>query len=109
MVQTNFVDVMDELRKQVQDLKQVVAELMVSKQQLQVSGQTSDHDLLLTKLFSDNLDNLTEIYPDSAGSPELRDLHTTDIQLPFATANSNALSQASVANSSSLITSSSMH
>jgi len=47
-------------------------------------------------LFSDNLDDLTEIYPDSA----------TDIQLPVATVNSNpALFQASAANSNSSITS----
>ena len=39
-VQTDFVDVMDELRKQVQDLKQVVAELTALKNQLRVSGQT---------------------------------------------------------------------
>ena len=56
-VQTDFVDVMDELRKQVQDLKQVVAELTALKNQLRVSGQTSDP--LLTELFSDNLDDLT--------------------------------------------------
>ena len=93
-VQTDFEDVTDELRKQVQDLKQVVAELTALKNQLRVSGQTSDP--LLTELFSDNLDDLTEIYPDSP----------TDIQLPVAAANSNpALSQASAANSSSSITS----
>ena len=93
-VQTDFEDVTDELRKQVQDLKQVVAELTALKNQLRVSGQTSDP--LLTELFSDNLDDLTEIYPDSP----------TDIQLSVAAANSNlALSQASAANSSSSITS----
>ena len=92
-VQTDFEDVTDELRKQVQDLKQVVAELTALKNQLRVSGQTSDP--LLTELFSDNLDDLTEIYPDSP----------TDIQLSVAAANSNlALSQASAANSSSSIT-----
>ena len=103
-VQTYFVDVTDELRKQVQDLKQVVTELTALKHQLRVSGQASDP--LLTELFSDNLDNLTEIYPDSAGSAELRDLpQSTDIQLPFTAADSNAPSQASAANTRSSITS----
>ena len=41
-VQTDFVYVTEELRKQVQDLKQVVAELTALKHQLRVSGQTSD-------------------------------------------------------------------
>ena len=41
-VQTDFVYVTEELRKQVQDLKQLVAELTALKNQLRVSGQTSD-------------------------------------------------------------------
>ena len=77
-VQTDFVDVTVELRKQVQHLKQAVSELTALKNQLRVSGQTSDP--LLAELLSDNLDDLTEIYPDSA----------TDIQLPLV-ANSNSL------------------
>lgn len=65
-VQTDFVDVMGDLREQVKNLTQIVAELTVLKSQKQQEPKTIDRPLLAELLSDDTLSDIAEFCPDSS-------------------------------------------
>lgn len=65
-IQTDFVDVMPDLKEQIQHLSQIVAELTALKPKPQENVNEGSHGSLLTKLFSDSLSDTTTICPDSS-------------------------------------------
>ena len=65
-VQTDFVDVMPDLKEQIQHLSQIVAELTALKPKPQENVNEGCRGLLLTKLLSDSLSDITTICPDSS-------------------------------------------
>ena len=65
-VQTDFVDVMHDLKEQVRHLSQIVAELTALKPKPQDDVNEGAHSSLLTELLSDSLTDITTICPDSS-------------------------------------------
>lgn len=78
-VQTDFVDVMEDLREQVRNLTQIVAELAALKSQKQEDANRIRRGPLLTELLSDTLSELPEICQDSS---ENCSIATTETPLP---------------------------
>ena len=66
VVQTDFVDVMPDLKEQIRHLSQIVTELTAHKPKPQENVNARSHSSLLTKLLSDSLSDITMIYPDSS-------------------------------------------
>ena len=65
-VQTDFVDVMGDLREQVKNLTKIVAELTALKSQKQREPKTIDRPLLAELLSDDTLSDIAEFCPDSS-------------------------------------------
>ena len=63
-VQTDFVDVMPDLKEQIRQLSQIVAELTALKPQPQENVNEGSCGSLLTELLSDSLSDITTICPD---------------------------------------------
>ena len=66
VVQTDFVDVMHDLKEQIRHLSQIVAELTALKPKRQENINEGSHGSLLTELLSDSLSNINTICPDSS-------------------------------------------
>ena len=65
-VQTDFVDVMHDLKEQIRHLSQIVAKLTALKSKRQENINEGSHGSLLTKLLSDSLSDINTICPDSS-------------------------------------------
>ena len=65
-VQTDFMDVMEDLKEQVKNLTQIVAELTALKAHKQPEPRTIDRPLLAELLSDDPLSDIAEFCPDSS-------------------------------------------
>ena len=65
-VQTDFVDVMPDLKEQIRHLSQIVAELTALKPKPQENVNEGSHGSLLSELLSDSLSDITTICPNSS-------------------------------------------
>ena len=65
-VQTDFVDVMHDLKEQIRHLSQIVAELTALKPKRQENINEGSHGSLLTELLSDSLSDINTICSDSS-------------------------------------------
>ena len=65
-IQTDFVDVMPDLKEQIRHLSQIVAELTALKPKPQENVNEGSCGSLLTELLSDSLTDITAICPDSS-------------------------------------------
>ena len=65
-VQTDFVEVMPDLKEQIRHLSQIVAELTPLRPKPQENINEGSHSLLSTELLSDSLTDITTICPDSS-------------------------------------------
>ena len=65
-VQTDFMDVMEDLKEQVKNLTQIVAEMTALKSHKQPEPRTIDRPLLAELLSDDPLSDIAEFCPDSS-------------------------------------------
>ena len=103
-VQTAFVDVMGDLREQVKNLTQIVAELTALRSQKH-RETTTIHQPLLTELLSDDtLCDLGEFCPDSSENSSIADAETPlpGLQQPSVVERPDAFRYQPLSNSSPL-------
>ncbi|KAJ7371610.1 hypothetical protein OS493_024286 [Desmophyllum pertusum] len=101
-VQTDFVDVMGDLREQVQNLTQIVAELTALKSQKQRESTMIHRPLLAELLSDDTLSDLAEFCPDSSENCSVTAAETPlpGLQLPSVVGRPDAFAHQPLSNSS---------